>query len=77
VDLPKAHEYISQTTRMTISYYPTYVHVRIPNMVDFNVTIMKPTFGFHGSGANYVSIIAIYILSILLICVYNSLKISM
>lgn len=49
------HEFISKSNRMTISYYPTYVHVRIPDVVDFNVTKMKPTFGIHGSGANYVS----------------------
>jgi hypothetical protein len=40
---------------MTISNYPTYVRVRIPDAIDFNATIMKPTFGIHGSGANYVS----------------------
>lgn len=55
VDLPLAHEYISQTTRMTVSYYPSYIRVRIPDTVDFNVTIKKPTLGIHGSGANYVS----------------------
>lgn len=55
MELPKGNEFISQSNRMTISYYPTFIHVRIPNVIDFNVTIMKPTFGIHGSGANYVS----------------------
>ncbi|XP_024388267.2 uncharacterized protein [Physcomitrium patens] len=55
VELPKGNEFISQSNRMTISYYPTFIHVRIPNVIDFNVTIMKPTFGIHGSGANYIN----------------------